>query len=144
VSEKRMNLVREHLDAFSARDWERYKKTLMPSVVYQEQGTGVRAEGLDKALQAVKTWTVAFPDMKGTITNLMHQEDMVIAEIRWEGKHDGLLKLPFGEFPASHKRGVLNAVELFHFEGDRIREVRHYFDSMSVLNQIGVQVPVQV
>jgi len=138
-----MDLVREHMDAFCNRDWDRYKKTMLPRIVYEEQGTGVRAEGLDRAVEAVKSWTVAFPDMKGTITKLMHQEDMVIAEIRWEGTHDGLLKLPFGEFPASHKRGVVNAVELFHFEGDRIREVRHYFDSMSVLNQIGIQVPTQ-
>lgn len=141
MSEKRMKLVREHLDAFSARDWDRYKATLVPRIVYHEQGTGVRAEGMDRALEAVRSWTTAFPDMKGTITNLLHQDDMVIAEIRWEGTHKGMLKLPFGEFPASGKRGVVNAVELFHFEGDKIREVRHYFDSLSVLNQIGVSIP---
>lgn len=144
MSEKRMKLVQEHLEAFSSRDWDRYKKTLLPRVTYQEQSTGIRAEGVDNTLKAIQTWTLAFPDLKGKITNLLHQDDMVMAEIRWEGTHNGLLKIPVGEFPATGKRSVVNSVELFHFEGDKIREVRHYFDTMAVLNQIGVQVPTPV
>jgi len=144
VSEKRMKLVQEHLEAFSTRDWDRYKRTLLPRVIYQEQSTGIRAEGVDNTVKAIQTWTLAFPDLKGKITNLLHQDDMVMAEIHWEGTHNGLLKLPAGEFPATGKRGVVNSVELFHFEGDKIREVRHYFDTMTVLSQIGVQVPTPV
>lgn len=144
MSEKRMKLVQEHLDAFSNRDWDRYRKTLLPRIVYEEQATGLRAEGVDSTLEAVKTWTVAFPDMKGTIENLLHQDDMVMAEIRWEGTHKGMLKFPFGEFAATGKRGVVHAVELFHFEGDKIREVRHYFDAMTVLKQIGADIPAKV
>lgn len=144
MSEKRMKLVQEHLDAFSSRDWDRYRKTLLPRVTYQEQSTGIRAEGVDNTLKAIQTWTLAFPDLKGKITNLLHQDDMVMAEIHWEGTHNGLLKIPVGEFPATGKRSVVNSVELFHFEGDKIREVRHYFDTMAVLNQIGARVPTPV
>jgi predicted ester cyclase len=61
-----------------------------------------------------------------------------MAEVLWEGTHTGLLKGPFGEIPATGKRGSVNAVQIFHFEGDKIRELRHYFDLMTVLNQIGV------
>jgi steroid delta-isomerase-like uncharacterized protein len=144
MSEKHMNMVREHLNAFSARDWELYKKSLLPRVVYEEPATGTRAEGMDNALKSVQAWTMAFPDLKGTIKNVLHQEDMVMVEIRWEGTHNGLLKGPFGEIPPTGKKGVLEAVELFHFEGDKIREMRHYFDMMTVLRQIGVQLPVPV
>lgn len=138
MSEKRMKLVREHLDALSARDWNRYRSNLLPRVVYDERGTGLRAEGVDKTVEAIQGWTVAFPDLKCTIKNILHQDDMVMAEVVWEGTHEGLLKGPFGEIPATNKRGLINAVELFHFEGDKIREMRHYFDMMGVLNQIGV------
>jgi steroid delta-isomerase-like uncharacterized protein len=137
MSEKRMRLVREHLDAFSAKDWNRYRNTVLPNVVYEERATGRKAEGVDELLRTLETWTVAFPDLKGTVKNLLVQDDMVMAEIHWEGTHNGLLKGPFGEIPATGKRGKVEAVELFRFEGDRIRELRHYFDMMTVLNQIG-------
>ncbi len=135
---KRMNVVRDHLDAFAAKDWDRYRKTLLPNVVYEERATGRRAEGVDDVLETLQTWTVAFPDLRGTVKNLLAQEDMVMAEIEWVGTHDGLLKGPFGEIPATGKRGVVNAVEIFHFDGDRIREARHYFDVMTLFNQLGV------
>lgn len=141
MSEKRMNLVREHLKAFSVKDWELYKKTLVPKVVYEERATSRHAEGVDDVLKILKTWTVAFPDLKATVKNLLVQEDMVMAEILWEGTHNGTLKGPFGEIPPTGKKGKLNSVELFHFEGDKIRELRHYFDLMTVLNQIGVTAP---
>lgn len=140
----RMNVVRDHLDAFAARDWDRYRKTVLPNVIYEEQATSRRAEGVDELLKTLETWTVAFPDLRGTIKNLLTQEDMVMAEILWEGTHNGLLKGPFGEIPATGKRGVVNAVEIFHFEGDKIREARHYFDVMTVLNQIGAPAAVVV
>jgi steroid delta-isomerase-like uncharacterized protein len=144
VSEKRMKLVEENLKAFTARDWNTYQRNLLPRFVYDEQATGLRAEGMDEAMKAIKSWTLAFPDLKGTIENIFHQDDMVMAEIRWEGTHNGTLKGPYGEFPPTGKKGVVKSVELFHFEGDKIREVRHYFDMMTLLHQIGVEVPTSV
>jgi steroid delta-isomerase-like uncharacterized protein len=144
MSELRMKLVEEHLKAFSTRNWDLYKKNLLPKVIYEERATGLKAEGVDKTLELIKGWTVAFPDLKGTVKNILHQEDMEMVEILWEGTHKGLLKGPFGEIPATGKRGVVDAVELFHFEGDKICEIRHYFDMMTVLRQVGLQLPVPV
>jgi len=138
MSEKRMNVVREHINAFSAKDWKRYRDTVLPRFVYEERATGRRVEGIDPVIKALEMWTLAFPDMKGTVKNLLVQDDMVMAEILWEGTHTGLLKGPFGEIPATGKKGTLPAVEIFTFEGDKIREGRHYFDLMTILNQIGV------
>jgi len=143
MSAKRMDLVREHLNLFSKKDWVNYSKTMLPKVVYEERATGRKAEGVEDTLKLIQTWTVAFPDMKATVKNLLIQDDMVMAEVLWEGTHDGLLKGPFGEIPATHKHGMLNAVEIFHFDGDKICELRHYFDLMTVLNQIGVPAPAK-
>jgi steroid delta-isomerase-like uncharacterized protein len=146
MSEKRMKIVREHLEAFAAKDWKRYRDALAPRVVYEERATGRRAEGVDRMLDTIKPWTEGFPDLKPTIKNLLVQEDMVMAEIVWEGTHNGLLKGPFGEIAATGRKGSVSAVQVYHFEGDKIRELRHYFDLMTVLNQLGVpsQTPVSV
>ncbi len=138
MPEKLINVVKEHINAFSVRDWKRYKDTVVPRFVYEEPATRLRVEGVDPVLKALETWTVAFPDMKGTIKNLLVQDNMVMAEIVWEGTHKGLFKSPLGEIPATGKKGTLNAINLFTFEGDKIREARHYFDLMTILNQLGV------
>ncbi len=43
---------------------------------------------------------------------------------------------PAGTIPASHKRQTTQAVLVMNFEGDKIKESRHYFDMMSLLQQI--------
>ena len=141
MSEKRMKIVREHLEAFAQKDWQRYRASMLPKVVYDERATNRRAEGVDNMLDTIQPWTIAFPDLKPTVKNLLVQEDMVMAEIVWEGTHNGLLKGPFGEIPPTGRKGTVTAVQIYHFEGDKIRELRHYFDLMTILAQLGVTLP---
>jgi steroid delta-isomerase-like uncharacterized protein len=136
-----MNVVRDHLDAFSTKNWDRYRETVLPNVVYFERATDRKVEGVDELIGFIRAWTTAFPDLRGTVQNMLFQDDMVMAEIRWEGTHDGLLKGDFGEIAPTGKKGVVEAIELFQFEGDRIREFRHYFDMMTLLKQLGAELP---
>ena len=57
----------------------------------------------------------------------------------WKGTHTGPLATPQGTLPASGKRQKTPAAFFFTFEGDKIKESRHYFDSMTLLKQIGAQ-----
>lgn len=138
MPEKLINLVQEHLRLFSAKDWAKYRAMMLPTVVYEEPATNRKVKGVDEMLNAIQLWTVAFPDLKGTVKSAIVQDDMAMVEIVWEGTHLGLLRGTFGEIPPTQKKGVINAVELFQFKGDKIVELRHYFDLMSILNQIGV------
>jgi steroid delta-isomerase-like uncharacterized protein len=135
------DLVRQHIDAFNARNWDLYKNMMLPEAVYEEPATACRAVGPDAIVKGLETWTVAFPDLRGTIKNLIVQNDLAVAEIRWEGTHKGLLELPFGEIPPTLKTGLLDAVEVFRMKGDKLYEVRHYFDVMTILDQVGMPLP---
>lgn len=138
MPEKLIHLVKEHLRLFSIQDWVKYREMMLPTVVYEEPATNRKVRGVDEMLKAIQLWTLAFPDLKGTVKNAIVQDDMVMVEILWEGTHLGLLKGSFGEIPPTGKKGVVNAVELFQFKGGKIVELRHYFDLMTILNQIGV------
>ena len=138
MPEKLINLTKEHVRLFSVKDWPKYPESMLPKVSCEEPALARKVQGVDEVLRALDVWTIAFPDLKGTVKNVIVQDDMVMAEIQWEGTHNGLLKGPFGEIPATGKRGVINAVELFQFKGEKIVELRHYFDLMTILNQIGV------
>ena len=60
-------------------------------------------------------------------------------EVTWKGTHTGPLVTAEGTIPASGKRQETPAAFVFTFEGGKVKESRHYFDSMTLLKQIGAQ-----
>jgi predicted ester cyclase len=63
--------------------------------------------------------------------------DGTTLEVTWKGTHTGPLESAEGTIPASGKRQETPAAYFFTFEGDKIQESRRYFDSMTLLKQIG-------
>jgi predicted ester cyclase len=72
------------------------------------------------------------------VTNAIASGNTVAQEITWEGTQSGPLQGPGGTIPATGKRAVVPAVQVLTFEGDKIKETRHYFDMMGMLQQLGV------
>ena len=60
-----------------------------------------------------------------------------ILEITWEDTQTGDLVGPLGAIPASGRQVSLPAVWVVEVEGDTAKAVRHYFDLMTLLAQIG-------
>jgi steroid delta-isomerase-like uncharacterized protein len=132
-----IRVARENIEAFNAGDWQRVKATLAPDSVYDEVGTQRRLQGADEIVQAFQGWKQAMPDAKGTITNAIASGNTVTLEITWEGTQTGPLMGPGGSLPASGKRQVTRAAQIATIQGDKIKETHHYFDMMSLLQQIG-------
>jgi steroid delta-isomerase-like uncharacterized protein len=133
-----IKLARENVEAFSAGDWRRFSAPLAPDAVYNELATGRRIQGPDQIVQVTRAWKEAFPDAKGRVTNAIASGNTVAQEITWEGTQNGPLQGPSGTIPASGRRAVVPAVQVLTFEGDKIKENRHYFDMMGMLQQLGV------
>ena len=132
------DVLEQHLKAFAAGDWNRYKAALTDAATYEEEATGRRAQGGDAIVQAVEPWKKAFPDMQVTIKEAIGSGDALVVELEWAGTHQGTLVGPFGTIPATKKFGKLPAVQVARFDDDRIREIRHYFDLLTLLRQMGV------
>ena len=132
-----IRVARENIEAFNAGDWQRVKATLAPDAVYDEVGTQRRLRGADEIVQAFQGWKQAMPNAKGTITNAVASGTTVFQEITWEGTQTGPLVGPGGTIPASGKRQVTRAAWIATIQGDKIKETHHYFDMMSLLQQIG-------
>jgi steroid delta-isomerase-like uncharacterized protein len=132
-----LSLAREGVEAFSNNDWQRFKAPLAPDAVYQELATGLRIQGPDQIVQAIQGWKQAFPDARGKITNAFASGNTVCLEITWEGTHTGPMVGPGGTIPASNKRTTTSAVQVITVEGNKVKLTRHYFDLMSLLQQIG-------
>jgi steroid delta-isomerase-like uncharacterized protein len=132
-------LAREGVDVYNQADWGRYQQLLSSDSVYHEFATGRRIQGVDGIVEANKAWRAAFPDSKGTITSSLSSGDTAVIEILWEGTHRGPLQTPTGDSIAATGRAVkVPAVQIVKVSGERITENRHYFDSMTLMAQLGV------
>jgi steroid delta-isomerase-like uncharacterized protein len=131
------DILRQHLDAFASEDWKTYKSLLTDDAVYDEEATQRVWKGPDEIVRSVQSWKKVFPDLKATIKNVVATGDAVVTELEWEGTQRGTLETAMGAIAPSNRRGKVAAVQVARFENGKIREVRHYFDLMTVLVQLG-------
>jgi steroid delta-isomerase-like uncharacterized protein len=134
----KLDTFRELLAAFTRKDWEAYKAHLAPDAVYEETATHLRFSGPEEIVEGLRAWTTAFPDVRATVMSTTESPNEIMAEVAWEGTHSGPLAVPMGTIPPTGKVGNLRAVLVNVFAGDRVREIRHYFDLMDLLGQLGV------
>ena len=115
-------------EIFNARKTELAKNFVTPDIIYHGMGEEVRS------LEEFKQWVAedlsAFPDMKVTILDEFGEQNKIA--IRWTLK--ATHEKDFADFPATHKKFETQGVDIFYFEGDKIKEAWTMCD-MSVLAQ---------
>jgi steroid delta-isomerase-like uncharacterized protein len=132
-----ISIARENIEAANAQDWPRFKATLTDGVVYDEVGTGRKMKGADQWVEAYQGWFQGFPDVQGKITNTFASGDTATVEVTWDGTQTGPLVGPAGTIPPSGKRQKTRATLVLTFDDGKIKEAHHYFDMLSLLQQIG-------
>src|SRR5690348_947111 len=139
TAEQMVKPAREQVDAFNNGDWERLEAGLAADASYDELATQRKVDGPEKIVELFKGWKTAFPDAAGTVTSAVGSGSTAVLEVTWKGTHTGPLATAEGTIPASGKRQETPAAFFFAFEGSKIKESRQYFDSLSLLKQIGAQ-----
>lgn len=113
-------------EVFNARKSEEANNFVTPDVIYHGMGEEVR--GLEEFKRWVAEDLSAFPDMKITIVDNFAEGNKVA--VRWTLK--ATHEKDFADFPATHKKFETQGVEIFHFEGNKVKEAWTLSD-MSVL-----------
>lgn len=132
----RHEVVERELDAFDRQDWETMKSCLTLDMVDVEPG-GLELQGRDAVVEGLKFYKVAMPDLTHKLTRVIEAPDGIAVEIVWHGTHTGPLTTPTRTIPATGKPVKVEAAGLFTFEGDLIKEFRHYWNQMDLLTAIG-------
>ena len=132
-----IRLARENVEAWGDGDWQRLRAPFAPDVVYHELGTQRRLEGVEELVQDYQGWKEACPDGTGRVTNAIASGNSVALEVIWTGTQTGPLVGPGGTIPPSGKAWTVPAAQVITFRGDKIVEFRHYFDLLTLLQQIG-------
>ena len=76
-------------------------------------------------------------DSTGNVTNAFASENLVALQITWQGTHNGPFTGPAGTLPPSGRRQTTPAAMIVKFQGNKVKEIHHYFDMVTFLQQIG-------
>lgn len=134
LRERREATVRRHMEAENVHDFETVMGTFSHPR-YEIIPTGQVHDGDAAVRQYFKDTRTAFPDQRNELIELRHADDAVIVEFWLLGTHRG----PLAGIAPSGKSFRVRMVALFLFEGDGAGIVceRVYFDSASLVRQLG-------
>ena len=79
-----------------------------------------------------------FPDGRVSIDQTVAEGDVVVLQFTGKGTHTGTLRSPGGEIAATGRSVTLQLCDLHELRNGKIRSVHSYFDSASLLQQLGV------
>ena len=101
---------------------------------YELIATGDVHDGPAEVAQYFAETRTAFPDQRNELIALHHADDAVIAEFDLKGTHLGSLR----GLPATGRAFTCRMTAFFLFEEDRLVCERVYFDSATILRQLGI------
>jgi steroid delta-isomerase-like uncharacterized protein len=130
---KREALVREHMDSENRHEFDATMATF-DHPRYELIATGDVYDGPDEVARYFEETRTAFPDQRNEIIAIHHADDAVLVEAWVRGTHQG----PYRGLPPTGRSWELRILSDFVFEQDRLVCERVYFDSATVLRQLGI------
>jgi steroid delta-isomerase-like uncharacterized protein len=130
---KRDRIVREHMESENRHEYDVTLATFHHPR-YELIATGDVYDGEREVRDYFAETRSAFPDQRNEVIALHHADDAVIAEFYLKGTHKG----SFRGLPPTGRSFECRMVAMFLFEEDRLVCERVYFDSATILRQLGI------
>ena len=138
AQEDNVDIARNFYEHWNAREFERVAELIAEDGEIVIVGSDTRFRGPDGSLEFSRMWADGFPDGKVTIDRTVASADTVVVEFTGRGKHTGTLRGPAGDIPATGRSVTLHLCDVHDIRGGKIRKLSSYFDSASLLQQLGV------
>ena len=133
LRQRRLAVVKEHMDTEVTHEFDRTLATFDGHPHYEIMATGQVFDGASDVMGYYRSTRTAFPDQRHDNSRFQVSDDAVIVEF-------DLLGTNLGEFhglPPTGKSFRVPIIAVFFFDGDRVVNERIYFDSASLVTQIG-------
>src|ERR1700752_1750902 len=133
LRQRRLKIVREHMDTEVTQEFDLTLATFNGHPHYEIMATGQVFDGAEEVMGYYRTSRTAFPDQRHENARFHVADDAIIAEFDLLGTNRG----EFYGLPPTGKAFRVPVIAVFFFEGDRIINERIYFDTASLVTQIG-------
>jgi steroid delta-isomerase-like uncharacterized protein len=125
--------VREHMESENRHDFETTMSTFAHPR-YEIVPTGDVYDGPEEVARYFEETRAAFPDQRNELIALHHADDAVLVEFDLKGTHRG----SYRGLPPTGRAFTCRMLAIFLFEEDRLVGERVYFDSATILRQLGI------
>lgn len=127
--------VEDHMEMWNEREYASVSDVVSDSYVESNPvAPGGEIRGPDGLEEWMREITAAFPDIEGEILDLLAADETAMAELQFSMTHEG----EFGELPPTGRAVEFRAMATFLVEDGEITELRNYFDSQALFEQLGV------
>lgn len=123
--------------AINDHDLEEAARLAAPDSVLTAPG-GITATGPQAIKEYNKNWLTAFPDAKIETQEIFAQGNKVAAKAQFVGTHNGTLKTPMGDLPATGKKVTGDFVQLFEIDRGLTKSANLMFDQVQLMTQLGL------
>src|SRR3954468_4354036 len=130
----RERIVRKHVESENTHDFDVTLGTFADQPRYEIIPTGEVYDGTDEVSRYYDETRKAFPDQRNEVIALHHADDAVIVEFWLRGTHNG----EFRGVPPTGKSFECRMAAFFPFEDERLVCERVYFDTATILTQLGL------
>lgn len=136
--EDRVAIARDVYESWNRRDFDEAARHVTDDCEFLLVGSGARFRGPEGVRELDRMWADGFPDGQITIDRVIAGGDCCVVEFTGRGTHTGTLRSPGGEIPATGRSVTLQLCDVLEFRGDKIASIHSYFDSASLMAQLGV------
>jgi steroid delta-isomerase-like uncharacterized protein len=110
----------------------------LPGHQYHDHFVGGYSPGPEGVRQHLALYREAFPDGWVTVEDMIDAGDKVAVRWLFTGTHSG----PLRALPATGRRVATTGVHLFRFVGERVGETWAVWDSLGLVQQLGLVPPI--
>jgi steroid delta-isomerase-like uncharacterized protein len=137
-TETNKQIARKLYDDWNRRDFDAVAAAAAADAEVTIAGSAARFHGPEGLRAFDESWAAAFPDARVEIVTVIASGTNVAVEYTGSGTHTGTLSTPAGDFPATGRAVKLEICDVLTMRGGKIGEYRMYFDSASLLAQLGL------
>jgi steroid delta-isomerase-like uncharacterized protein len=95
------------------------------------------ARGRDGYRHMAEAWATAFPNARIEIKRVIADDSTAVVEFVGRGRHTGPLESPEGTIDPTNRDAELSCCDVLEMEEGLVRRVRSYFDSATLMRQLG-------
>ena len=130
-------VVERGLKAFNAHDMEALARDAAPEIELTAPGD-VKLKGPQATKEYNAIFVKAFPDARVEAKKIYTQGGTVIVEGIFTGTHDGTLKTPMGDLPATGRKVSGEFIQVFEVDRGLIKRNHLLYDQVQLMTQLGM------
>ncbi len=130
-------VIERDIKAFNAHDLEALSRDSAPDIEGTAPGD-VKLKGPQAVKEYNQRFITGFPDARAEAKNIFVQGKHVIVEGIFTGTHNGTLKTPMGDIPATGRKVKGEYVQIFEVDRGLVKRAHLMFDQVQLMTQLGM------